>query len=47
MNIKAILSEAKKGYSEKNLKHFVTEFKKLEELSKEIFNSYNEMIATK
>ena len=46
-NIKAILTEANKGYNEKNLKHFVTEFRKLEDLSREIFNSYNEMVASK
>ncbi len=46
-NIKAILTEAGKGYNEKNLKHFVTEFRKLEDLSREIFNSYNEMVASK
>ena len=46
-NIKAILTEAGKGYNEKNLKHFVTEFRKLEDLSREIFNSYNEMVALK
>ena len=45
--IKTILDEAIKGYEEKNVKHFVDEFKKLESLSKEIFNSYNEMLAAK
>ena len=45
--IKTILDEAVKGYEEKNVKHFVDEFKKLENLSKEIFNSYNEMLAAK
>ena len=45
--IKTILDEAVKGYEEKNVKHFVDEFKKLESLSKEIFNSYNEMLAAK
>ena len=45
--IKTILDEATKGYEEKNVKHFVDEFKKLESLSKEIFNSYNEMLVAK
>ena len=45
--IKTILDEAIKGYEEKNVKHFVDEFKKLESLSKEIFNSYNEMLTAK
>ena len=45
--IKTILDEAVKGYEEKNVKHFVDEFKKLESLSKEIFSSYNEMLAAK
>ena len=45
--IKTILDEAVKGYEEKNVKHFVDEFKKLENLSKEIFSSYNEMLAAK
>ena len=45
--IKLLLEKSASGYNEQNLNYFVDKSKKIEDLSEQIFTSYNEIFKDK